>query len=188
MNLPRWSVFLFMIAALACSARSDSDGLARHVVLISLDTTRPDHFGFYGSPTIRTPNLDKLASESIVLDDFMTVAPTTLASHASLFTGKYPHSHGTPRNGFMVNDENVLLAELLQENGFSTAGFIGAFPLSSQFGIAQGFDHWDEEFERFQGKDNVLLFPSEETTKEQAPIRCRERLGGLLKYYHREVG
>ena len=151
---PRWSVFLLAIAAVACSAPSGSDGPVRHVVFISLDTTRPDHFGFYGSPTVRTPNLDKLASESIVLDDFMTVAPTTLASHASLFTGKYPHSHGTPRNGFLVNDENVMLAELLQEAGFSTAGFAGAFPLASQFGIAQGFDHWNEEFERL---DDALV-------------------------------
>ena len=157
MNPFRWSVFLFVIAAVACSARSDSDRPARHVVFISLDTTRPDHFGFYGSPGVLTPNLDKLASESIVLDDFMTVAPTTLASHASLFTGKYPHSHGTPRNGFVVNDENVLLAELLQEAGFSTAGFVGAFPLASQFGIAQGFDDWDEGFERFEGVDDVLV-------------------------------
>jgi len=154
---PRWSVFLLAIAAVACSAPSGSDGPVRHVVFISLDTTRPDHFGFYGSPKVRTPNLDKLASESIVLDDFMTVAPTTLASHASLFTGKYPHSHGTPRNGFMVHEDNVLLAEILHEAGFSTAGFVGAFPLASQFGIAQGFDHWDEEFERFEGVDAVLV-------------------------------
>ena len=153
----RWSVLLLVLAAVACSAQSDTARRARHVVFISLDTTRPDHFGFYGSPKVRTPNLNKLASESIVLDDFMTVAPTTLASHTSLFTGKYPQSHGTPRNGFMVNDENVLLAELLQQAGFSTAGFIGAFPLASQFGIAQGFDHWDEEFERFPGVVDVLV-------------------------------
>ncbi len=157
MNPSRWSVFLLMIAAVACSARSGPDRPARHVVFISLDTARPDHFGFYGSTEVQTPNLNKLASESIVLDNFMTVAPTTLASHTSLFSGKYPHSHGTPRNGFRVNDENVMLAEILQEAGFSTAGFIGAFPLASQFGIAQGFDHWDEEFERFEGVDDRLL-------------------------------
>ena len=157
MNLLRWPVLLFVLVAPACSVQPGNDSPARHVILISLDTTRADHFGFYGSPTVQTPNLDKLASESIVLDDFMTVAPTTLAAHTSLFTGKYPQSHGVPRNGFLVNDENVLLAELLQQAGFATAGFIGAFPLSGQFGIAQGFDHWDEEFERFEGVDPVLV-------------------------------
>jgi hypothetical protein len=39
-----------------------------------------------------------------------------------------------------------------------------------------------------QGKDNVILFPSEESAEENAPIHCKERLGGLLKYYHREAG
>ena len=156
MNLTRGSVFLSLLFASSCSVQPTYQGPARHVIFISLDTTRADHFGFYGNSTVKTPNLDRLASESIVLDDFMTVAPTTLASHASLFTGKYPQAHGTPRNGFMVNEDNVLLAEVLRAVGFSTAGFIGAFPLASQFGIAQGFDHYDEEFERFAGVDNVL--------------------------------
>ena len=39
-----------------------------------------------------------------------------------------------------------------------------------------------------QGKDNVILFPSEESAEDDAPIRCHERLGGLLKYYQREAG
>ncbi len=122
------------------------------MIFISLDTTRADHLGFYGSPNVQTPNLDRLAAESIVLDDFMTVVPTTLASHTSLFTGKYAHSHGTPRNGFVVNDQNVMLAELLRERGFATAGFIGSFALESRFNFAQGFDHYDETFERMAGE------------------------------------
>lgn len=125
---------------------------ARHVVLISLDTTRADQFGLYGNQEVRTPRLDALASESIVLDDLMTVVPTTLASHVSLMTGKYPHSHGTPRNGFMVNDGNAMLAEILRERGFTTAGFAGSFALASRFGFTQGFDHFDENFERFAGE------------------------------------
>jgi arylsulfatase A-like enzyme len=63
------------------------------VVFVSLDTARADHFGFLGNGRIRTPRLDALARESIVFDDYMTVAPTTLASHTSLFTGMYPHHH-----------------------------------------------------------------------------------------------
>ena len=124
---------------------------ARHVVLISFDTTRPDHFGLYGNDEVRTPNLNRLAAESIVLDDLMTVVPTTLASHVSLLTGKYPHAHGTPRNGFMVHDDNVMLAEILRQQGFVTAGFAGSFALDSRFGFAQGFDHYDQSFERLAG-------------------------------------
>ena len=120
---------------------------ARHVVVISLDTTRADHFGFLGNTQIATPQMDALAEESIVFTDFMTVAPTTLASHTSLFTGTYPHHHGTPRNGFMVNPENEMLPEILQAEGFHTAGFAGSFALDRRFDFAQGFDHYDQEFD-----------------------------------------
>ena len=119
----------------------------RHVVIISLDTTRADHFGCYGHPWIRTPRTDALAAESVLFTDYMTVAPSTLASHVSLVTGTYPHTHGTPRNGLMVNPANVMLAEILQKAGFHTVGFAGAFSLDSRFGFAEGFDHYDERFE-----------------------------------------
>jgi len=152
------AVVLAVIVAVSAGCGSTPDGRidARHVVFISLDTVRADHLGLYGNGTVKTPNLDRLASESIVLDDFMTAAPTTLASHATLFTGKYPHSHGTPRNGFVVNDENVLLAELLRDGGFKTAGFAASFALASRFGIARGMGHYDEEFSLFSGSDDVI--------------------------------
>jgi len=134
-----------VLAALGCSVAPEPYP-ARHVVVISLDTTRADHFGFMGNDRVSTPELDALAQESIVFHDLMTVAPTTLASHVSLFTGKYPHHHGTPRNGFMVHPDNVMLAETLQAVGFVTAGFAGSFALDERFDFAQGFAHYDQEF------------------------------------------
>lgn len=135
---------------------TDAVGPPRHVVLISLDTTRADQLGLYGNPTVKTPRLDRLAAQSVVLDDFMTVVPTTLSAHVSLFTGKYPHTHGTPRNGFLVNEQNVMLPEILGEHGFVTAGFAGSFALEGRFNFAQGFEHYDEAFERFAGQDGRL--------------------------------
>jgi arylsulfatase A-like enzyme len=128
---------------------------ARHVIVISLDTARADFLGCYGNGFIQTPHIDRLAKESILFTDCMTVVPTTLASHTALFTGKYPHNHGTPRNGFMINKENVMLPEVLKEAGFHTAGFLGSFALDSRFDFSQGFDHYDEEFEQFIGRDGV---------------------------------
>ena len=123
----------------------------RHVIVISMDTTRADHFGCYGNEWIRTPRIDALAGESILFTKYMTVVPSTLASHTSLFTGKYPHSHGTPRNGFVVHDDNVMLVEVLHDAGFHTAGFLGSFALDSRFNFSQGFDHYDETFDRLVG-------------------------------------
>ncbi len=123
------------------------DGPARHVVLISLDTTRADHLGAYGDSPAHTPHLDALAKESILFTDFMTTAPTTLASHTSLFTGSYPHTHGVPRNGFVIPAENVLLTEILQEAGFHTMAVIGSFALAGRFGLSRGFAEYDEDFD-----------------------------------------
>jgi len=148
------TIILVIMPLSGCSRQTASTDV-RHVIIVSLDTTRADHMGFLGNPMVKTPALDALAAESIVLTDFMTVVPTTLAAHTSLFTGKYPHNHGTPRNGFMVNEENTLLAEILQEAGFHTAGFVGSFALESRFDIAQGFDHYDESFSVLVGDDGA---------------------------------
>ena len=132
------------------SGRRDA---VHHVIFISLDTVRADHLACYGNTWIKTPALDALADESIVLADYMTAASTTLASHTSLFTGKYPHTHGVPRNGFVVSDDNVMLPEILNKAGFKTAGFLGSFALDRRFNFAQGFDHYDQEFDiHFDGK------------------------------------
>ena len=135
----------------ACSGPSLDPGVPRHVVVISIDTARADHFGFLGSESVRTQGLNAFAREAIVFTDYMTVVPTTLASHTTLFTGKYPHHHGTPRNGFMINRANEMLAETLQEAGFHTAGFAGSFALDERFGFAQGFDHYDQESDIYVG-------------------------------------
>ena len=144
------------------------DGPVKHVIIIWLDTTRPDHFGCYGNTTVKTPNIDALAKESILFTDAMTVVPTTLASHTSLFTGKHPHNHGTPRNGHLVNTENVLLAEILKEAGFHTAGFLGSFALDRRFQIDQGFDYYqDDKWDQLTGVD-VEAAPDQDQRRAKA--------------------
>ena len=134
-------------ALVAASAEANfllPPGSPPHVVFISLDTTRPDSLGLYGHPWVKTPNLDELAAESIVFDDAMTPAPTTLAAHTAMMTSTYAHTHGAPRNGFVVGEENVTFAEILRAAGYSTAATVGAFPLNRRFGLNQGFDHYDD--------------------------------------------
>lgn len=180
-------VVFVLLAIGGCTPPTPSGEDVKHVVFISLDTTRADHFGFYGNPTVKTPNLDRLASEAIVLDDFLTVAPTTLASHTSLFTGKYSHSHGTPRNGFLVNEQNVMLPELLRERGFHTAGFVGSYPLVRQFGFAQGFDYYDDSFELREGADGLLRMErsAEEVTDSVIEyVDQRDDPGNLFLFVH----
>jgi arylsulfatase A-like enzyme len=170
-----------LATAVSCERRSSRtyQGPVRHVILISLDTTRKDHLGCYGNEWIRTPRIDALAAESILFTDYMTVTPTTLPSHTSLFTGRYPQSHGAIRNGFMVNQQNVMLAEVLKEAGFRTLGFIASFALDERFDFAQGFDHYDQTLDELISNLDEFEFQDHRSARSvtDAVVRYLDREG-----------
>lgn len=128
-----------------------------HIVLISIDTLRADHLGCYGYSKARTPEIDRLASESVVFDNAATATPLTLPAHSSLLTGLTPTHHGVVDNfGFRLDDTVTTLAETLHAQGFSTGGFVGSFVLDSRFGIAQGFDTYFDHFDKPSESGNPL--------------------------------
>ncbi len=68
-------------------------------------------------------------------------------SHASLFTSRHPYTLGVVRNGLALPPEHTTLAQLLGDAGYHTAAFVSSFPLSSRFGFARGFAHYDDTFD-----------------------------------------
>jgi arylsulfatase A-like enzyme/Tfp pilus assembly protein PilF len=117
-----------------------------NLVLISVDTLRPDHLGCYGHAEIETPNMDRLATEGVRFTDAVSSVPLTLPSHATILTGLYPPSHGIRDNAFMaLPDEILTLTEVLKGEGYSTGAVIGAFVLDSRYGLDQGFDYYDDD-------------------------------------------
>jgi arylsulfatase A-like enzyme/Flp pilus assembly protein TadD len=119
-----------------------------NLVLVSVDTLRADHLSSYGANFLRTPHMDRLASEGLLYENVSTVAPTTLPSHASLFTGLTPVAHGVRDNvGFYLDDRFTTLAAHLKKQGYDTAAFVGAFVLDSRFGLDRGFDLYDDHVE-----------------------------------------
>jgi len=116
-----------------------------NLIIITVDTLRQDHLGCYGSDT-RTTSFDKLAAEGVRFRDSFAVAPTTLPSHTSLFTGLYPARHGVRLNGqFQVPKEAQTLAEVLRTHGYQTAAFVGAAVLNSHYGLDQGFQVYNDD-------------------------------------------
>lgn len=116
-----------------------------NVLLISSDTTRPDHLGCYGAKAARTPNIDALARFGVLIEQCMTSAPLTLPAHASLLTGLYPFTHGARDNGqFYVPSACVSMAETLSDAGYATAAQIGAYVLNREYGLAQGFSTYGD--------------------------------------------
>jgi choline-sulfatase len=121
-------------------------GAGFNVLLVTLDTVRADHLGCYGYEAARTPNLDKLAGRGIKYEQAIAPAPITLPSHATMLTGLDVPSHGVRDNAaFHLADSYTTLAEVLAEHGYTTGAFIAAFILDKRYGLAQGFEAYDDD-------------------------------------------
>lgn len=116
-----------------------------NVLLITLDTTRADHIGCYGDSRAETPSLDRLAAEGTLAERVYTVAPLTLPAHASIFTSRYPPSHGVRDNAdFRLPESETTLAEHLRRCGWSTSAVVASIVLAGALGVSQGFETYDE--------------------------------------------
>ena len=113
------------------------------VIVVLLDAARPDRFGAYGYPQSPTPNIDRIARESLVFDHAYTVADYTLPSLASLWTGLQMKTHGMI--GILDNESIIplqitTLPELLQQNDIATA-LVAANPNLAQVSFQRGFQY-----------------------------------------------
>ncbi len=116
-------------------------GLQRNVILVSIDTLRADHLGCYGYGPPTTPAIDRFARDAIVFENAIAQAPSTLPSHASIFTSMLPSHHGALYSTkSALAPEELTLAEVLTANGFAAAGFHGGGQVGAEFGLGQGFD------------------------------------------------
>src|SRR5437016_319384 len=116
------------------------------IVLISIDTLRADHLPAYGYQKVRTPAIDALAADGVVFDRAYSHAPQTLPAHASILSGRLPFETGVRDNiGFVVKPGERMLAGLMRDRGYATAGVVSAYVLRKETGIGQGFDFFDAE-------------------------------------------
>ncbi len=155
------SVWRWLCAALALTLLSCADSTgpgrtsgeaARHLLLVTFDTTRADHLSVYGGRA-KVPHLERLAAEGVRFDQTFAPTPLTLPSHVSLFTGRYPPAHGVHNNGtYVLGDEAVSLTEILRAGGFQTAAILGSLVLDSRYGLDQGFELYDDQMPSQQPK------------------------------------
>lgn len=112
-----------------------------NVIVITLDTLRADHLGCYGYSRPTSPNLDRIASQGILFENFFTTIPQTLPAHASLFFGTWPRLHGSTNNHTeFSNPSLVFLPVLMHKAGFVTGAFTSIFHLTREFKRFGGFD------------------------------------------------
>ncbi len=163
---------LLLIAAIAALASTpvvlaDAQRIARpNLILITLDTTRADHLGVYGYEPATSPELDAFARDAVVYTRAYSTSSWTLPAHASLFTGKFPRSHGAlydpkgpmaladgiqaPRGARNVRasplaEGQVTLAQILSKAGYDTGAVVAGPWMKRVFGLDRGFAAYDDE-------------------------------------------
>lgn len=164
---------VILLSAVGCGQSAPPD-----VILVTLDTTRADHISAYGYSRPITPELDRFARDAVLFRQAWSTAGWTLPAHASMFTGKYPTSHGAHNNATGGNatlaevvpnpilkelranrlgEEQVTLAELLRDAGYETGAFVGGPWLSPVFGLLQGYSIKDADVRSTAGRSADIL-------------------------------
>lgn len=96
---------------------------APDILFIVLDTQRADRLGCYGYERSTSPHLDRFAARGTVFEQAVSPAQWTIPSHASMFTGQYPTSHGVTQSSQRLGQGQPHVAEVLQSAGYDTVGF-----------------------------------------------------------------
>lgn len=142
---PRPSRRLLVLAVAAAVSLSSCGGeeppAAQTVVLVSIDTLRPDRLGCYGNRRPTSPRLDALCEEAVVFEHAVAAAPSTLPSHATMLTGLSPLRHGASFDARRALPDAVeTVAERLAAAGFRTASFNDGGQVDGRWGLSQGFE------------------------------------------------
>jgi len=131
----------FLVPRLSNYGKSDRP----NVVLITLDTVRPDHLAAYGYKTSEQPNISALGAEGIVVGGVTCEIPASGPSHATIMTSLSVSDHKVIFNRTPLNGDVPTLSEALKSEGYATAAFVGGSPLwAIDSGLDRGFERYDD--------------------------------------------
>jgi choline-sulfatase len=133
---------------------------APNVILITIDTVRADHLGCYGAKDIQTPTLDALTHDGIVFEHAISQVPLTWPSHAVILTGLYPFQNGVQDfTGQPLEARFRSVAQAFEQHGYATGAVVSSFVLDRSWGLARGFDFYDDAFspKEFANRDPGLV-------------------------------
>jgi arylsulfatase A-like enzyme len=141
-----------------------------NVLLIGIDTLRPDRMSVFGYGRPTTPHLERLAARGVRFTHARAQAPWTLPAFSSIMTSLYPSSHGAGRGGHdewtPIDPTTTALAEVLARNGWRTQGIVANGLISPEYGLDQGFEayRWGWAFESAgEDADAVARFVASST-------------------------
>ncbi len=137
--------------ALALAVGSCGSAAPEAVLLIVVDTLRPDHLGLYGYGRQTSPHLDRFSREALIFENAWSTSSWTLPAMASLLSGRYPAGHGAgqlkagtekPIPGALHGSIQTLPG-VLAASGWETLALINNPFLHDRFGLGRGFGEYD---------------------------------------------
>lgn len=134
----------------ACGAADDA---RPDIVVVVMDTARPDYLSVYGHPRPTSPFLEEFARQGVVYERAYSTSCWTLPAHASLFTGASPQKHGATQAKPSLGPELPVLAEQLAAAGYRTGGFSANAWVSRTSGLARGFETFEDKWRRAESPD-----------------------------------
>ncbi len=165
----------WIVASTALLASCGNEAERLNVVVIVMDTARPDYLSVYGHPRPTTPFLEELAQSATRYDRAYSTSCWTLPAHASLFSGESPEVHQTAQANTQFPAEIPLLAASLAQNGYQTAGFSNNPWISKTTGLDRGFetfvDRWKANSEPTPGTHATVNAISKWIGSERDPAR-----------------
>lgn len=115
-----------------------------HVILISIDSLRPDRLSCYGAKRDTSPTIDALAEGGVVFDNAISTTSWTLPSHSAMFTALPDRVHGCYFDTKWLDGSRQTVAEAFGAAGYRTTGFFSGPYLHPGFGLSQGFDEYHD--------------------------------------------
>ena len=151
-----------------------------NVILISVDTLRPDRLGCYGYKRNTSPSIDRLAKRGVRFESVISECSWTAPAHMTLFTGLYPTTHGITAPGVSLWNRIPTLPEVLKRDGYRTFAYTGGGNVAAYYGFGRGFERYvvsgegknglkscaldkaivlaQEQIERFQPEEPYFIF------------------------------
>jgi arylsulfatase A-like enzyme len=112
-----------------------------NLIVFLPDQQRADTIACYGTGKVHSPNLGKLASESVVFERAYVTHPVCTPSRSTLMTGTWPHTNGCTRNSVPLDRRFRVFPELLEDKDYRTA-YLGKWHLGSEGPAGRGFHQW----------------------------------------------
>lgn len=154
-----------------------------NIILIVVDTLRPDHLGTYGYKKDTSPTVDALAEDGVVFENAFAQAPGTVPSVASLMSGYLPHEVQVYTNNHPLPFEVKTMAEYLKDDGYSTYAVIGNFMLEMKKKFFQGFDVYDDRMEDTEIVRNMSERIAENQTRRAIELLKEQKSKGDGKFF-----